>query len=205
MKRLAAATAALLLLAAASLGTWFALASPASADGAEVFHSRGVIADAVFTYASDPCVELGTWVSAVTGTARTQPGAPLAWEGLVVGIHVRDTCTRMTVDTFWGVNYDADVEITKRLGSADGVVTACSWVTGDCIDLDVSIDWQAAGDADVSGGHSHDPFCNAHRISSSRAATASATVVTPWGENITPDSAYFATFYAWQDGEVCKS
>jgi hypothetical protein len=204
MKRLAVATAALLLLAAASLGGWSALAGRAAAGGAEVFHSRGAGADAVFTYAPGPCVELESWVAAVNGTARTQPGAPHTWVALVVGVHVRDTCTGTSIDTFWGVNYGAHVEITNRTGSADGVVTVCSWVTGDCVDLDVSVDWQATGDPGVTGGHRHGPFCNAHRISSTRAAAVRATVASPWGENITPDSGLFSILYAWQEGEVCK-
>jgi hypothetical protein len=217
MKRLAAATAALLLLAAASLGTWFALASPASADGADVFHRRGAGADAVFTYMPDPCIEVDTWVSAANGAVQNPPGPPEARADMAVGIDVWDVCTGAWLDFFWGVTRAAEVQITERAGSADGVVTVCNqWL--DCFDLDVSVDWNVVGGVSVSRWRDRERACNYRDHSASREATATGTLMLlppddpenpgnyiPEAVNLIPDPAVDASLSKWQLSVVlCK-
>jgi hypothetical protein len=214
-KRLTVATAAVLLVATAALAGWLALASDASAS-AGVWHRRGAGADAVFTYMPDPCIEVDAWVSAANGAVQNPPGPPVARESMAVGIDVWDVCTGAWLDSFWGVTWAADVQITERAGLADGVVTVCNqWL--DCFDLDVSVDWNVVGGVSVSRWRDRDR-CNWRDHSASREATATGTLMLlppddpespgnyiPEAVNLIPDPAVYASLYKWQTGAVCKA
>jgi hypothetical protein len=136
---------------------------------------------------------------------------------MAVSIDVWDVCTGAWLDSFWGVTWAADVQITERAGLADGVVTVCNqWL--DCFDLDVSVDWNVVGGVSVSRWRDRDPVCNWRDHSASREATATGTLMLlppddpespgnyiPEAVNLIPDPAVYASLYKWQTGAVCKA
>jgi len=207
MGRLAVATAALLLPAAAGLGGWLALARPAAAD---VHHSQGANGEARFVAMLDECFRLDTWVFAGTWVDRDPAAEPVGRSGLMVRIEWWDVCTDTSFGSVSGLTYDADVEITRRGASADGVVTVCGLTLPEefCFDIDVSVDWNVDGGVSVSGERGHDPVCSWHTHSGWREGTASGTLTVvgePFNVNLIPDPAVYAALYQWQSGAVCKA
>jgi len=115
------------------------------------------------------------------------------------------------IESFWGWTDAADVDITEGHASADGVVTVCDVTFAEvCADIDVSVDWDAAGGVGRSGWHGHDPLCNSHNLFGLREATASGTmrpvlVGVELNLNLIPDPAVYASVGVWQNGAVCKA
>jgi hypothetical protein len=193
------------LLAVAALGGLFGVPNAASAAPAGGMHSKGAVADALFT-TRDPggCWEWDTWVSAGVWTDTSSPGRPVKHSGLNVQIDVWDLCgddhtIPWHVCTFRGSTEAADVKLSGQHASASGIVEASCRQSTDT--LNVSVEWDAQNaPPGVIDGELPDPICTFQRNVRVRAATATGIVAFAYGgHSLAPDSSVWADIASGRD------
>lgn|GEM_PF-6006582 len=183
------------LVAVITLGGLFHAPSAASAD---VMHSKGAVADALFTSRdASGCMEWDTWVSAGVWTDTSSPGRPVKHSGIKVQIDVWVLCgddqtSPLQVCSFRGSTEAADVRLSGQHVSASGVVEVSCRASTDTVNVSVDWDTKNAPPA-VIDRELPDPICTFQGNARVRAATATGSIYLEYGNlNYSPDPSVWA-------------